>query len=182
MREWSDGGWTLVELLVTMVMGLVILGALLSVWPVAASDQQRSEARYESIDGARIALERMTRDVRESVAVTGVTASAVHLKLWTRDLPGAGASVLHDVVYDCAAAGSLAGTFACNRSDVTAGTPAVTMVNRLSSSAVFTSTAGQPDLSVNLSVIVAKAVNPVVIRGGASPRNCTGALSACTGS
>ncbi len=181
MRERSQDGWTLIELLVTMTVSLTILAAVLSVWSGAAANEQRNADRFHSLDTARTALERMTRDVREAVAVTGITDRAVTLKLWTRDHAAATPSALHVVTYDCGLAGGVSSSYRCVRTDTTAGTPGETVIDRLSSPSVFTATAGAPDLGLRLSVLIAGATNPVVLHSGASPRNCTGALSSCVG-
>jgi prepilin-type N-terminal cleavage/methylation domain-containing protein len=180
MRGQSEDGWTLIELLVTMVVSLVILAGVLSVWAGAAANENHNAQRYETLDVARTALERMTRDVREAVSVTGITDRLVSLKLWTRDLAGASPSSLHVVTYNCGLSGVVAASYKCVRTDVTAGTLGKTVVDRLSSPSVFTATAGQPNLQLRLSVLIKGAVNPVVLHSGASPRNCVGALP-CAG-
>jgi prepilin-type N-terminal cleavage/methylation domain-containing protein len=180
MRETSDAGFSLIELLVAMGVGLVILGGVLSLWSGAAANEGRNAERFDTVDATRNGLERMTRDVREATAVTGVTDRLVTLKLWTRDLAGATPSALHTITYNCGVAGSVASSYRCVRTDTTAGTPAVTVVDRLTSPSVFTTVAGQPNLQMKLSVLVSDATYPVVMHSGASPRNCTGALSACT--
>lgn len=179
LRLRSEDGFTLVELLTVLTMSGLILGALLALWSGAASRETANAARFQSLDDARNGLERLTREVREAVAVTGVTGSVVHLKVWKRDLAGATPSVLHEIVYDCSAAGSKAGTFACQRTDVTAGTAPTQLLDGISSSSVFETTAGQPELQFEFKVAVPKATNPIVLRGAASPRNCEGALSTC---
>ncbi len=181
MRGRSEDGFTLIELLVTMTVSLTILAAVLSVWSGAAANEKRNAERYDSLDVARTALERMTREVREAVAVTGVTDRAVTLKLWKRDLAGASPSALHVITYDCGAAGAVASSYRCVRTDTTAATPGATVIDRLSSPSVFTTTGGQPNLELRVSVLVSGAPNPIVLHSGASPRNCTGALSGCTG-
>ncbi|MGH2840830.1 MAG: PilW family protein [Solirubrobacteraceae bacterium] len=181
MRERSEHGYTLVELLVTMTVSLTILIAVLSLWSGATANEQRNAERADSIEAARTGMERMTRDVREAVAVTGVTDRLMTLKLWTRDLAGASPSALHIVTYNCGVAGSATSSYRCVRTDTTAGTASKTIIDRLTSPSVFTTTAGQPNLELHVSVLVNGAPNPIVMHSGASPRNCTGALSACTG-
>lgn len=180
-RIRCEDGWTLLELLAAMTVGLVVLAAVLSVWTGAAANERRNAERNDSIEEARNGLERMTRDVRESVAVTGLTDRLVSLKLWTRDLAGTSPSELHVVTYDCGVAGSVASSYRCVRTDTTAGTGPRTVVDRLSSPSVFEPAAGQPQLGLKLSVIVAPGRTPVVMRSGASPRNCSGPLETCTG-
>jgi type IV pilus assembly protein PilW len=180
MRVRSEDGFSLIELLVAMTVALVILTAVLTLWSGAAVNERHNADRFDSVDATRNGLERMTRDVREATSVTGVSDRLLTLKLWTRDLAGAGASALHTITYNCGLVGSVASSYRCQRTDTTAGSPAVTVVDRLTSPSVFTTVAGQPNLQISLSVIVREATYPVVMHSGASPRNCIGALSACT--
>lgn len=168
---------SLIELIVTMSMALVILAALLVLWSSAARNETVNAARYESIDDASRTLERMTREVREATAVTP-TPSVLTLSVWKRGLAATDASALHQITYDCSRAGSRAGTFACTRKDLMTGAEE-TVVDALSSSSVFSAVAGQPNLEISLSMVVSNQDNPIVVSGGASPRNCTGALSSC---
>lgn len=175
----GEGGQSLIEMIVTMSIALTILAALLMLWTSAASDETVNAARYESIDDASRSLERMTREVRESVTVTPTSASVLNLKLWKRGLAAADTSALHQVEYDCARAGAVAGTFQCQRTDLTTGATEL-VLDGLSTSSVFSNAAGAPNLQIRLSLRVTSQNNPIVVSGGASPRNCTGALTSCS--
>lgn len=170
---------SLIELIVTMSMALTILAALLGLWSSAASDETVNAARYQSIDDASRSLDRMTREVREAITVVPASSSVVSLRLWRRGLTAASTSVPHDITYDCSGAGSRASTYACRRTDVTTASEPALVIDGLASPAVFTNTAGQAALKIQLSVVVASQAHPIVLRSGASPRNCTGALSSC---
>lgn len=177
----AEEGWTLVELMTVILVSGVVMAALLTLWTGAARREANNAVRFESLDDASRVMERITREVRGAVAVTGVTASAATIKLWTRDALGTAPSVLRTIAYDCAGAGTRAGTFACMRQDTTAGTAAVRVLDGLTSASVFQTTAGQPDLRLSFSMWVPRSAHPIVVQGGASPRNCSGALSSCTG-
>lgn len=172
---------SLIELVVTMSMALTILAALLGLWSSAASDETVNAARYQnqSIDDASRSLERMTREVREAISVVPASTSVVNLRVWKRGLTAASTSVPHDITYDCSGAGSRPSTYACRRTDVTAASGPALVIDGLASPSVFTTTAGQPALKIELAVVVASQSHPIVLRSGASPRNCPGALS-CT--
>jgi type II secretory pathway pseudopilin PulG len=176
----EEDGVSLIELIVTMSMALTILAALLGLWSSAASDETVNAARYQSIDDASRSLERMTREVREAISVVPASSSVVSLRVWKRGLTAASTSVPHDITYDCSGAGSRPSTYACRRTDVTAAGGSALVIDGLASPAVFATTAGEPELKIELSLVVASQANPIVVRGGASPRNCTGALSSCT--
>jgi type II secretory pathway pseudopilin PulG len=70
----DEGGFTLIEVMVTATMLVVVLGAVLSVFEatnrVAAKDSERSVA----INEATVGLNRMTRDLRQTYQVVGPTA------------------------------------------------------------------------------------------------------------
>jgi type II secretory pathway pseudopilin PulG len=176
----EEDGVSLIELVVTMSMALTILAALLGLWSSAASDETVNAARYQSIDDASRSLERMTREVREAISVVPASSSVVNLRVWKRGLTAASTSVPHDITYDCSGAGSRPSTYACRRTDVTAASGPALVIDGLASRSVFTTMAGQPALKIELSVVVASQSHPIVLRSGASPRNCPGALSSCT--
>jgi Tfp pilus assembly protein PilW len=176
----EEDGVSLIELIVTMSMALTILATLLGLWSSAASDETVNAARYQSIDDASRSLERMTREVREATSVVLASSSVLNLRVWKRGLTAASTSVSHDITYDCSDAGSRPGTYACRRTDVTAAGGPALVIDGLASPAVFTTTADEPELKIELSVVVARQTHPIVLRSGASPRNCTGALSSCT--
>lgn len=171
---------SLIELIVTMSMALTILAALLGLWSSAARDETVNAARYQSIDDASRSLERMTREVREATSVVPASASVVDLRVWKRGLAAASTSVPHDIRYDCSGAGSSPSTYACRRTDLTAADGPALVIDDLASPSVFTSTADQPELKIELAVLVGSQTHPIVLRSGASPRNCAGALSTCT--
>jgi len=173
----QEDGFSLIEMIVTMSMSLVILAALLVLWSSTARNETVNAARYESIDDASRTLERMTREVREATTVSQ-TASKVTLTVLKRGLAVTDVSAPHAIEYDCSGAGSRAGTFACTRTDHTTGATAI-VLDALTTSSVFSNVAGQPNLKISLSLVVSNQDNPIVVSGGASPRNCTGALSSC---
>lgn len=68
----DEGGWTLLELLVSMVIMLVVLGAVLLTFQVFDTVNRQSFIRQDTDDQARTAVDRLTRDLR---AVTSVGTS-----------------------------------------------------------------------------------------------------------
>jgi len=60
----QDSGFTLIELLVAMVIGLVVLGAVYTVFTLHDREAQRQEQVLEMQQSARSAMEMMTREIR----------------------------------------------------------------------------------------------------------------------
>ncbi len=66
----DDRGFTLVELLVTMTISIVILGAILMVLEVFQSNARDAQLRNENQDAARTTLDGVSRQLRNVVART----------------------------------------------------------------------------------------------------------------
>ena len=167
IHDRSEAGFTLVELLVTMTVALLMLAAILGLWTQAAGHERRNAARHDSLDRAATALERMTREVRQAAVLTLVSDRVLELRTYAVT-PGAATGELRDLRYDCGVPGTEAGTNACRRTDLGGGDPA-TVLDGLASPSVFHE-AGN-GVQIRLAVDVADARNPIVIHGGASPRN-----------
>jgi prepilin-type N-terminal cleavage/methylation domain-containing protein len=71
----SDAGFTLVELMVTVMIGTVVLFALFGLVDVALHSQQRVDGRVDSNSRGRLAMEQMVQDLRSSVCVQNGTSS-----------------------------------------------------------------------------------------------------------
>jgi prepilin-type N-terminal cleavage/methylation domain-containing protein len=77
----SEGGYTLVELLaVTVILGVVLTG-LVTVFTAGSTAELELNRRFESQENARLALERMRRELHCASAVTASSASSVTLTL-----------------------------------------------------------------------------------------------------
>lgn len=68
MRRRLQGGFTLVELMISMVLGLVVIGAVLSVMLANKRTYRTSTAMSEIQESSRSAFELMARDIRQSGA------------------------------------------------------------------------------------------------------------------
>jgi type II secretory pathway pseudopilin PulG len=71
-----EAGLTLVELLVASAMAVVIVGAASSMLISAVRDQPKISKRAQNVSSARWILERMTREIRNGIAVDAETAGA----------------------------------------------------------------------------------------------------------
>jgi prepilin-type N-terminal cleavage/methylation domain-containing protein len=79
LRE--ERGMTLPELLIAITIGLVVLGAAVTVFSTAARSQPRVSERAGDIQRARTVIEQITRELRQGSMVT--TASATQLSILT---------------------------------------------------------------------------------------------------
>lgn len=70
MRIGDERGFTLVELLVTMAIGIVVLGTVLSVLDVFQTNARFIQLRNENQDTTRNTLDRLSRQLRNIVART----------------------------------------------------------------------------------------------------------------
>lgn len=82
----SEAGFTLVELLVASLMGVIVCGAVGSLVISAMRTQPKISERAQSITTARWALERLTREIRNGIAVAPgkATASEVSFRAYVR--------------------------------------------------------------------------------------------------
>ena len=72
----GDAGFTIVELLVTVLIGTVVLFALFGLVDVALRSQQRVDGRVDSNSRGRLAMEQMVQDLRSSVCVQNGSSSS----------------------------------------------------------------------------------------------------------
>jgi type II secretory pathway pseudopilin PulG len=80
----SEAGFTLVELLVASAMGIVLLGAIGSMVVSTMRSQPELSKRAQNISTARWILERMTREIRNGVAVDQAASSEVSFRAYVR--------------------------------------------------------------------------------------------------
>lgn len=67
-RAGEQEGLTLVEMLVSIAIGLLVFGTALTLLNVTLRDSRASQLRNEAQDGARTAIDRMSRELRTAVA------------------------------------------------------------------------------------------------------------------
>lgn len=97
----SEGGFTLIELMVTVVLTMVIFLAASGFWVIADDNQRDTGDRVETLAEQRIALERMTRELRQAQDVSVANAgTTVDLGI---PVPQASPSppLLKPIRYDC---------------------------------------------------------------------------------
>ncbi len=113
-RARGQAGFSMAELLVVLAVLGFIIGAVVTVVQSGINAYALGSARIDVQESARIALDRMTRDLREALAMTGQSATGVTLQYdWDKDgvvdaAPVVFDGVLHGptVTYSWAGAGS----------------------------------------------------------------------------
>ena len=174
----SERGYTLVELLVAGAMGMIVLGAGVTVFIGAVRSEPRASSKVSAIEQGRIAVERMTRELRQGFNVSGASGAGLSFVTYVPQ-SSCGGSLVTDskeacrVTYQCA-------TGICTRTVAkpdgsSPGAPAQVVGGLSSTSAVFTyspAEAGvEPDyVGVTLSFTTREG-GPVVVSDGAALRN-----------
>lgn len=177
-----DGGFTLVELLVASTIGVVVLGAIVSLVVSTMRAQPQISQRAEDISTARWVLERLTREVRNGIQVDKATASSVSFETYVRRTTCGGSTVPSpsapaikcEVTYTCSAV-----TRACTRIEaapgVFTGTPR-TIFEGIGSAQVFDyvpSAADATFIEITLHLPNPAGHAPLTVTDGASLRNAT---------
>ena len=171
----EQGGFTLVELLVAAALGLVVIGAAVTVFTAAIQSQPPLADRGSDIQRARTTMERMTHEIRQAWDAPVATSSQLSMLTYVKSVTCGGAhgsvSIPCRVTYTCTA-----GT--CSRveaapSGVAPG-PASQLVSGLSSSSVFSyypSSAAATEVQVVLSFPTEEGDDAITLRDSAAFRN-----------
>jgi prepilin-type N-terminal cleavage/methylation domain-containing protein len=147
-----QGGYTLIELLVVLTMFLTIVTALTTLFVSGSRAELASNKRFQAQQGARVAADRMRREIHCGSALTFTSASSVTITL-PAGCPSAGGTQT-TVVYDTASAGT--NRYKLRRKKGTAA--AVPIADYLTSGSIFsyvapsTTTLGKlhVDMTVNV--------------------------------
>lgn len=181
-RARSESGVTLVELLVASAMGVVVMGAVASLVISAVRDQPKISKQAQNITTARWVLERMTREIRNGIAIKGEgesTASRLSFESYVRHstcggttmLPSTSAPIICRVTFECS-------TSACSRIEsapnTSAGTPRP-IFSGIDSSQVFTYVPEKQPTYVKVTLRLPNPSGPgaLTVSSGASLRNAT---------
>lgn len=193
-RIADQRGATLVDTLVVAALSIVVLGAVVGFVAAAARHNLSTTSRVDAIDRASIGLERLQTDLRQALELrpaqtTPTPLSTIDVRRWVRT---SGAPEQHWVRLDCTATGTVAGTHACTRTDVTAGGRAVRVLDGISgSTAIFTlrprpaSGAAMAPVDVRVVTRAKGRAHDVTLQSTVTPRNCMdgipSGLTACPG-
>lgn len=77
MRRLDDRGFTLAELLVTLAMLAVILGAVLTLQQQGQATFMAQSAKVDAQQNARVAMDLMTRELRSANSITAIAATDI---------------------------------------------------------------------------------------------------------
>jgi type II secretory pathway pseudopilin PulG len=133
---------TLIEILVAMIMGLIVVGGATAMLISAVRAQPKQQKQAENVDTARFELERMTREIRNGIAVTSSAPNSVSFVARVRRTTCGGTvptspsapAIQCQIVYGCTAT-------ACTRTErevgKTSGGVASTIVTGIDSAEVF---------------------------------------------
>ena len=189
-----EDGFTLPELLLATVVGLVVIGAAVSVFASVARTGPRAQDRAAQIEQARVMSERLTREFRQAsdatILPTTCTGHCAGVSVLTyvpsaptcNGTPRVGTTTASRcrVFYSCSAAGTCTRT-ECPPTVTATATPAsppcgqtVQVIHGLASNQVFTfspRTPGHSYISFALSFAAQSGGDAISVEDGAALRN-----------
>jgi prepilin-type N-terminal cleavage/methylation domain-containing protein len=174
-RARRTDGFTLPELLIGMMIGLLVVGTGVTVFTTALRSQPRTTDRLAKISDARTASERIVREIREGWDTTVATSSQLSFLTYVHSTscggPLGATAIPCRVTYSCSGG-------ACTRTEAqpNGSAPGLsrTVVSGISGSGVFSYS---PDSSaptwvgITLSFPAANGDDAVTIEDGAALRN-----------
>jgi hypothetical protein len=170
----AEDGYTLIELLVASMMGIVVLGAAVMVFIGAVRSEPRTASKVAAIEQGRIAVERITRDVRQASSIPTYAPGQLALITYVRQSScnggAATTSIPCRVTYSCS-------VDACTRTvsqpNGSLPGPAVSVVTGLASGEpfVYAEGSGEPAYVEVELAFETREGGPVVIADGAATRN-----------
>jgi Tfp pilus assembly protein PilW len=174
----SERGYTLIELLVAGTMGMIVLGAGVTVFIGAVRSEPRASSKVSAIEQGRIAIERMTRELRQGFNVSGASGAGLSFVTYVPQSSCGGSPVTDSkepcrVTYQCA--GDECTRTVAKPDGSAPGAPVQVVAGLSSTSEVFTYSPAEPEVEpdyvgVTLSFETREG-GPVVVSDGAAPRN-----------
>ncbi len=178
----------LIEFLVSILILSAVLGAILSLYRVSATQQRGVEGGVRGLVGQKDDLERMSRELRQATQVCTVSpacntafsdASSIEFERCTPD--GSGGCTLKWVRFDCSGTPTQAvppnlTSRACLRSEATTpgglGTSQMPLIRNVMTTptGIFTLT-GTSYVTISLRVQAMDRTNPLVLEDGIRVRN-----------
>jgi type IV pilus assembly protein PilW len=172
----EERGFTLPELLVATLLGLLVVGAAVTAFTGAIQSQPRINSQAAAIQQARTTMEQITRELRQGSSVPSASSSQLSIITYVHSATcGGGASstsISCRVTYSCSGA-------TCTRTeakpDGTSPGPAVQVVSGLSSGNVFAYTAPTSTAPAYVGVTLAfpakDGSDAITLADGAALRN-----------
>lgn len=175
----AQDGFTLPELLVALVLGLMVVGTGVMVFSASVRTQPEQRARGTSIQQARTAMERLTREIRQGWEVPTATSNQLSLLTYVNSATCGGSTggtaIPCRVTYTCTAGSCIRVEALPNGSSPG---PSQTVVTGLSTGAVFgySPSASDPTfVSATLSFATPDGgEDAITLEDGATLRNPTG--------
>lgn len=168
-----ESGFTLPELLVSITVGLVVLGAALTILQSSTQQQVRQSDRAADIQSARVMIERLTREVRQGSDVLVATPSKISFVTFVDSATCGGASAKEAI--ECRVTYSCGGNVCTREETDPAVEPSgggVQIVEGIRSTSVF---GFAPDPSnptfVEITLELGEEQETVTVAGGATLRN-----------
>ncbi|MGN6253907.1 MAG: PilW family protein [Solirubrobacterales bacterium] len=176
----GEAGFTLVEMLVAMTLGVVVMGGVLILLIGAMRSQPRLDKQATNIQTARFVLERMTQEIRNGIKVDNPTASSISFEAYVRhatcggttNLASTAAPIKCEITYRCSGS-------SCTRTEAAPGVytgTATTIFTGLSNaSSVFNwSPSTSPTyIGITLKIPDPEGSGALTASDGASLRNAT---------
>jgi type II secretory pathway pseudopilin PulG len=175
----GQGGWTLIELLVTMTMMLAVVFAALPIVEGATNTEGRIQTSATSIGEARTFSDQVLQDLRPASQVKFDSGSREIFTTWVRHntcgdpnpIPASAAPIQCDVTYNCL---GTAPNVSCSRQEE--GGPVVTEISGLGDPNIFSSrTPGDQPVFIRLKIEIPNpqdsAQNEITLRDGTALRN-----------
>lgn len=173
----EEGGLTLIEMLVAATLGLLVIGGAMTMLLSAVRSEPRTAAQVSAIQQARVAADRIVRELRQGREVPSLpSSSSSHLEIVTyvkgSNCAGEATSIATPcrVIYDCEGA-------TCSRAvaqpDGTDAGAATIVATDLADPEIFSYSPSQvePDyVGVELGV-ANEGGDPIVLDDGAALRN-----------
>lgn len=179
-RRHAEAGFALPELLVAMLLGLVVVGAGVTMFTGGISAEPRIADRTDAIQDARVMAERISRELRMGSDAGSVNPSQLDILTFVPTSScggsGSGTAIRCRVFYSCATNGT------CTRTEcvpntilppIGCGSPEQ-VVAGLASNQVFTfspKTPGQAMVSIRLAFPALGGEDAITIEDGAALRN-----------
>jgi Tfp pilus assembly protein PilW len=167
-------GFTLVELLVSTVLAMIVIGAGVMAFTASIQSQPRIDSQAHAIEQARTSMERMVRELRQGSTVSGASASQLSIVTYVDSTCAGGSTstaIQCRVTYACSAG-------ACTRRlakpDGSSPTAATQVVSGLSSDNVFSyspSATAATYVGVTLAFPAGPGHNAITLTDGATLRN-----------
>ena len=176
-RSAEAHGFTLIELMIAASLSLLVLGVGVALMSTGLRNQPKVAEKASEIQAARVAMERLTREIRQGDSVITATSSQLSLITYVNSATCGGAtssrSMLCRVTYSCSGE-------ACTRTeanpDGSGATAPVIVVSGIESSSVFSyspSAAAPSHVGVSLLFPAEQGDDSITLTDGVTMRNAS---------